>query len=34
MAVYYKSHIKHINTLSEQNAVFTVIKPAGAYSNH
>jgi hypothetical protein len=40
MAVYYKTHIKHKNTLYEQNAVFnfksypTYILPTRLYKVH
>jgi hypothetical protein len=34
IAVCSDIHIKHINTLCEQNAEFVSIKPGGTYSDH
>jgi hypothetical protein len=34
MAVYYKNHTKHINTLCGENVEFLYVKLAGAHSNH
>lgn len=34
IAVYYKNHAKHINTLFGQNAESVKVKACGKYSNH
>ena len=34
MAVCSEIHIKHINTLCEQNVEFANVKPGGTYSDH
>jgi hypothetical protein len=34
IAVYYKNHIKHANTLCGQNAEFWYVKAVSTYSHH
>jgi hypothetical protein len=34
IAVYYKNHMTHTNTLCRQNAEFQYVKVGGIYSNH
>jgi hypothetical protein len=34
IAVYLESHIKHKNTLCEQNAEFWYVEAGGTYNNH
>jgi hypothetical protein len=34
IAVYSKNHMKHINTLCEQNAELLYVKSGGTYNYH
>ena len=34
IAVRYKIHTKHVNTLAGQNVELWNVKPGGSYSNH